>query len=430
MQQKRVVVTGIGPLTSIGAGNDLFWNSLLAGKTNIKLEECKFDGELWEKFYVHRIDDFNINNFGIDKDKLKHIKEWKEGEEIIDLDYLLAATKLALDDSKLSYEEDENDIGCIVSHENLGLEPYVSKVIDFSFDAFTKKEKPQSKKAYAEKFTRYSMRSAYDTQTFMALFHITKTFNLHGYSLFINNACASGIFALETASQIIKSGRSSTVLTVSGDYPRVYKYLWFKDLDMYATDGKIRPFTKNAKGFVFGDGAVALVLEDLEHARKRGAKIYAEYLGGGFSQENWKVTIPYIGSNYYQKAINEALKFSDIDKNDIDVLSAHGAGNSIIDRYEAKAITDIFGTKPKKPLITTFKPYIGHNLGGSALLETAMLLLCLENNTILPILNTTEVDSRMKIDIVKEKVKMELKTALKISCAFAGYNAAAVFKKL
>jgi 3-oxoacyl-[acyl-carrier-protein] synthase II len=430
MPEKRVVITGIGPLTPIGIGEDALWKSLLEGKTNVKLKEWKVDEELWEKFYVHRVDNFNINSFGIDKNKLEAIKVWKQGEEIIDLYYLLAASKLAIDDSKLEYNSEDNNIGCIIAHENVGLEPYVSKVIDTSFEMLAKGNRSMAKRQFAEKFSYNTMRSAYDTQTFMVLFHILKTFNFHGYSLFLNNACSSGLYSFEAASQIIKTGRCPAVLVAAGDYPRVYKYLWFKELDMYAKDGKIRPFTKGAKGFVFGDGAAGFVLEDLDHAKKRGAKIYAEYLGGGFSQEGWKVTIPYVGSSYYQKAIKEAIAFSNINKSDIDLLVAHGTGNSIIDGYEAKAITDIFGAKPEKPLITTFKPYIGHNLGGSNLLEAAILLLCLKNNLILPVLNTEEVDPKMKIEIVKEKIKMHLRTVLKISCAFAGYNAAAVFRKI
>ena len=137
-----------------------------------------------------------------------------------------------------------------------------------------------------------------------------------------------------------------------------------------------------------------------------------------------------MGKNFYQKAIKEALRFSKIEKENIDLLCAHGAGNSIIDRYEAKAITDIFGIRPKRPLITAFKPYIGNSLGAGALVEIAILLLCLDNNVVLPVLNTQEADPRMKMDIVKDKIKIELKTVLKICCAFAGYDAAAVFRKI
>jgi 3-oxoacyl-[acyl-carrier-protein] synthase II len=172
------------------------------------------------------------------------------------------------------------------------------------------------------------------------------------------------------------------------------------------------------------------VLEELEHAKERKAHIYAEYLGGGFSLEGWKVTTPKIGDDSYQSAILEALAVSKRNKDEIDVVCAHGVGNPAIDYYEAKAITDIFGKKQKKPLITTFKPYIGHNLGGSTLIETIVLLLAMENNTVPPVLNTNVIDPRFNIDLVKEKTEIPIRTVLKICCAFAGYNAAVIFQKL
>jgi 3-oxoacyl-[acyl-carrier-protein] synthase II len=429
MSEKRIVITGLGPLTSIGVGKDPLWNSLIEGKTNVRLEESHVRGELWEKFYLHRIDNFNIRNFGIDNEAIEAIKGWKEGEEIIDLYYLLAAVKLALDDSKLEYNSEKNNIGCVITHENAGLEHYISKGIDISFDEIEKKS-TISKRKFSEKYHYGLIKSSYDMQTFMVMFHILKTFQIHGYSLFINNACASGLYAIESASQIIRAGRCPAVIIASADYPRVYKYLWFKDLNMYAQDGKVKPFSKDADGFVFGDGAAGLVLEDLKHAQKRNAKIYGEYLGGGFSQEGWKVTYPNPIDDFYQKAIEEALSFSKVSKEEIELLCAHGVGNKLIDRYEAKAITDVFGPNPKKPLITAFKPYIGHNLGGSNLLEIIILLLCLENNLALPVLNVEETPPRMKMDVLKKKTKIELKTVLKICCAFAGYNGAAVFRKI
>ena len=427
-REKRVVVTGIGPLTPIGIGKELLWNNLLMGKTNVKLEEFFVDGELWDKFYLHKIENFDIRKFGIDHNLLEEIKIWKEGEEIIDLYYLMAAVKLALDDSKLEYDLEDNNIGCVITHENAGLEQYFTKITNVSFDAL--RDQVMTKKGFSEKLYDVSSKSSYDLQTFMVLYHILKVFGIHGYSLFINNACSSGLYALEAASQIIKSGRCPVIVVAAADYPRIYKYLWFKQLNMYAQDGRIKPFAKDSNGFVFGDGGVGLVLEDLEHAIKRKTKIYAEYLNGGFSQEAWKVTLPLIGKDFYQKAIKEAIIFSDVEKESIDLVCAHGVGNSVIDRYEAKAITDIFGINPLRPLITAFKPYIGHNLGGSTLIETAILLLCLDNNLVLPVLNTLEVSSKMKIDLVKEKINVKLNTVLKICCAFAGFNAAAIFKKI
>lgn len=430
MQEKRVVITGIGPLTAIGIGKDALWDALVAGKTNVKHEEWFIDGELWEKFYLHKIDNFDIKNFGIDKNALEEIKSWKEGEEVTDLYYLLAAVKLALNDSGLKFDSEDNNIGCVVTHENAGLEQYISKNIDFSFNEIKNKSDIPSKKGFSRKYHYHSIKSAYDMQTFMVLFHILKTFNIHGYSLFVNNACASGQYALETASQIIKSGRCPAVIVAAADYPRVYKYLWFKDLKMYAEDGKIKPFAEDANGFVMGDGGSGLILEDYEHAVKRNAKIYAEYLGGGFSQEAWKVVYPAVGSDFYQKAIKEALMFGKVDKEDIDLVCAHGVGNTLIDRYEAKAITDFFGEHFERPLVTALKPYIGHNLGGSNLIETVILLLCMDHNLVLPVLNVRKVGPRIKIDLVQKKINTNLKTVLKICSGFAGYDAASLFKRI
>lgn len=433
MEDRRVVITGIGPLASTGIGKDAFWEGIVNHRVGLKLEEININGENWDKFYMHRTDDFNINKFGIDQEVLDDLTAWKEGDEIIDLHCLIAAVKLALDDSKLQYDRDENNIGLVLTHENPGLEQFFTKILDSSFDLVKEKATPGldiKKKQFFESLYQKHSKSAYDLQTFMFLFHISKIFGIHGYSLFINNACASGLYALEAANQMIRSGKNSIVIIAGADYPGIYKYLWFKKLGIYAEDGKIKPFSKDSKGLVFGDGGSGIVLEELDHALKRKAHIYAEYLGGGFSQEGWKANIPCVGSNFFKDAIMQAIAVSNIKKEEIDLVCAHGVGNSMIDRYEAKTITDVFGIHTRKPLITAFKPYIGHTLGASSLIETAIAALCLDNKLIIPSLNTETVDSQIGIDLVKEKINLEFNTVLKICCAFAGYNAAVILRKL
>jgi 3-oxoacyl-(acyl-carrier-protein) synthase len=429
-KKRRVVVTGIGPLTPIGFGKDSLWDSILKGKSNIKLEKCFIGGELWDSFYIHKVENFDILKFNIGKDKLEYIKELTK-EEAIDLFYLIASVKLALDDSNLRIES-KDKVSLILTHENPGMGQFFERLLN----KFTEILKGQRNTQYIKNIKQimgelynFGAKSAYNLQTFMILFQVARIFDIHYYSLFINNACSSGLYAIEAASKMIKSGQSSVVIIAAADHPDVFKYLWFKQLKMYASDGKIKPFSKDSNGFILGDGGAGLVLEDLEHAKRRNAHIYAEYLGGGFSLEGWNVAIPRLGDKYYQKTILDALKQSNIKRDDIDLICAHGVGTSIIDYYEAKAITDIFGLNFKKPLVTAFKPYIGHNLGGSTLAETAILLLALENNLIPPVLNTKEVDRRFNISLVKEKISKEIKTVLKISCAFAGYNAATIFRK-
>ena len=428
---KRVVVTGIAPITSIGIGKEALWQSLLMGKTNVKEDAAYIDGELWDKYPFHKVENFDISKFGIDKGKLEWIKDWKEGDEIRDLFYLIAAIKLALEDSGLGYHPDEEaNFGLVLTHENMGLIPFLSKISNRAYELLKDKSKNLTKKEFFDNIYKDCLKSGYDVQTFMPLFHVAKVFNVHNYSLFICNACASGLYAIESASEMIKNNHNSTVLVAASDYPDIYKYIWFRDLRIYAKDGVVRPFCKDSKGLVFGDGGVALVLEELEHAKKRKAPIYAEYLGGGFSLEGWQVTTPKVGSDLYQRAIIRAFENSEVKKEDIDLLCPHGFGSHVMDYYEAKAITDIFGGNPKKPLITTFKPYVGHNLGGSALLETAIMLLSLKNEVVLPTLNQDNPNPAYNITLVNKKINQKQNVVMKICAAFAGYNAASIFRRV
>lgn len=426
-RNKKVVITGIGPIASVGIGRQAFWQGILDKKTGIELVETSMSKELFEKFYLHKVKGFNIKDYGIDEDDLDYIREWKEEEDNIDLFFLLVAIKLALGDSMIDYKSKENNLALVVTHENPGLEQLLWKIFRNSYQLL--KNKPDIKeREFFEKLYYQTVKMGYETQSFMFLFHIARTFNIHKYSLFINNACASGLYAIEAASDMIKKNKVPMAVVVAGDCPDIFKHLWFKMIDMYEPDGKIKPFSKDAKGFIMGEGAAALVLEDYEHAKKRSAHIYAEYLGGGFSLEGWGITTPMIGGAFYQDTIRSALNESGINKEDIGLICAHGTGIPASDYYEAKAIMDVFGNS--KIPVTAFKPYLGHNLGGSTLVELALLFLSMRNDVIIPVLNTEKIDERINIELVKEKRKTKLNTVLKISCAFAGYNAAAIFRKV
>jgi 3-oxoacyl-(acyl-carrier-protein) synthase len=292
-----------------------------------------------------------------------------------------------------------------------------------------KKKSDISRRDFIDLFYKAFLRSGYDIQAFANLFHVARVFNISEYSVFINNACSSGLYAIEAASQIIKSGQARAVVVAASDRSDVYKYIWFRDLGIYSLQGKIRPFSKDSDGIVFGDGGISIVLEDMDDAIKRHATVYAEYLGGGFDMEGWKITAPQLGSDSYQNAIHKAFKQAGIDVAEIDLLCPHGVACSVIDHYEAKAITDIFGKNPKRPMISTYKPYVGHTLGASALLETAVMLLSLKNGTVLPTLNCDNLDPKFNISLLTEPSKDKISVAAKTCCAFAGYNAAAIFRR-
>ena len=425
--KKRVVITGLGPVASVGVGKDSFWRGILDKNLGIELTEVFLFDELWEKFYLHKVQNFDIKNYGINENDLEYIHNWKEKEDNQDLLFLLVAAKLALDDSQINYRSKKNNLALVATHENPCLEQLLWKAFRCSFQLL-KKNIGLSELEFCNELYRKIIKIGYESQSFMSLFHLARTFNVHNYSLFINNACSSGLYALEAARDLISLGKAEKVIVVAGDCPDVFKYLWFKMISMYEEDGKIKPFDKNARGFVMGEGAAALVLEDYESAKRRGIHIYAEYLGGGFALEGWGITTPMIGGAFYQESIENAINDSGVIKEEIDLICAHGAGTIVNDYYEAKAIKDTF--QQLRVPVTAFKPFIGHNLGGSALLELIILLLSLEKNLLLPILNTREIDNRIDLNIIREEHQFNLRTVLKICSAFAGYNACSILRKL
>lgn len=427
-KNRRVVITGVGPLSSAGTGKNDTWENILKEKVNTEKLDNYIFGEYSDTFHVHKINDFNILQFGLNSEILEDIKKWQYGEEVIDLYYLLAATKLALDDSRLHYE-DRKDIGFVLTHENPGIEQFCSMFIKKSFDIY-KHRKDLSEEEYFNIINDSVDNNVSDLQTFMFLFYTAKLFNIHGYSLFINNSCASGSYAIEAASQIIKNNVNNVVIVASSEHPGIYKHMWLKKLGILSEEGKIRPFSRNRDGFTCGEGGAALVLEDMEHALKRGANIYAEYVGGTFNLEGWKITVPDIKSESYQKTIAESLEKCAVAQGEVDVINTHGLGASLIDQYEANAITSVFGEYLPKPFITAFKPYFGHTLGNCALLETIILLLSMKENLILPILNFKGEDPKIHITINQEKMRAELTTGMKIVWGFGGYSAATIFRKI
>ncbi|MFC1703562.1 beta-ketoacyl-[acyl-carrier-protein] synthase family protein [Candidatus Omnitrophota bacterium] len=431
--KRRVVVTGLGPVSPLGFGKDIFWDSILKQRVVLEKEKFSIKKEVWDSFLLHKVVDFNFDKFFPDERIIEDIKSWKGHREDRLLLYLLASIKLALDDSKLSLiNADSDDVGIFLTAEHPGFESFCQGLLEETLEFLEKQiasKKDFSKKDTFSHLYEKFVQHGYDLQTFMYLFLIAKAFGIHGYSLFTNNACASGLFAMDAAVNQIKYGKSKIAIVAGGDFScTMFKHLWFKTRGMYAEDGKIKPFSKKANGIALGDGAYAMVFEELEHALSRKAKIYAEYLSGGFSLEGWKVTLPLPGSLSYQKAIKQALDSSDLRPKDISLINPHGVGIKVTDAYEAKAITEIFGKKPKN-LVSAFKPFIGHNLGGSAIAETIITLLSMQKGIVPPTLNCDDVEDKYHIALVKALIKKQLNIVMKLSCGFAGYNGSVIFKK-
>jgi len=272
-------------------------------------------------------------------------------------------------------------------------------------------------------------RTGYDVQTFVDLHQIAKLFKIKGYSLFVNNACASGHYAIEAANSLIQSGLIDVAVVASVDSPDIYKYLYFKNLGLYSENGTISPFSEKANGLIFGEGGAAIVLESIEnfHERKTN-KIYCEYLGGGFDLENWKITAPQPGSESYKNAIMKSIKVAGIEKEDIDLICPHGTAIKITDYYEANALDQLFG-RVKSIDYTCLKPYIGHTLGSSALLETVILIKAMSDNKIPKTVNFDNRAHKININLVVENKRKKLNIIMKTCAAFAGFNSSIILKK-
>lgn len=432
-EDTRIVVTGIGPLTAGGSGVKNVWDAIANKKTGLVKKEYEIGGEKIDEFYLHEIKDFNINDYGLDKQILNAINAWKEGDEIIDLYYFLAAIKMAIDNSGLKIDEkNKYTTGLILAHENIGHDHFYLKVIDeLSFLDKSDIKRPATKKEFLDIFYKKFHRTGYELQTFMPLHHVAKVFDIHGFSMILNNACASGLYAMEAAADAIKSEKCAQMIVAAVDHSNIFKQMWFRDVNMCAKDGRIKPFASDRDGFTIGDGGAALVLETMETALKRKAGIYAEYIGGSFMLEGWKVTYPDIANDFYKEMILNAIDNAGLKTQDVDLLIPHGVGTNITDRYEAMAITEVFGKKAKKPIISAFKPYTGHTLGSTALLETAIMLMGLRNGKIPPTLNCDKLDDTLGIDILRNAVNAAgIKVAMKIACGFAGYDGACVFRAM
>lgn len=428
--EKRIVISGIGPLTSIGFGRDEVWESIINGRDGLTKEKVSLDGKALAEFFIYKIHDFDIDKFGLDKNILADIEKWKGEKGPLELYYFMAAIKLALKDSGLEGFKQRNRIGLILTHENPGLDQFYWQIINELLQGMAGKKERSVEEVFFEGFYKKFETRGYELQTFMFLFHVARVLDISGYSLFVNNACASGLYALEAAADAIKSGKCDVAIVAAVDCGSIFKHLWFKRMNVYAEDGRIKPFAKNPNGFVSGDCGAAIVVESMPSARRRKSRVYAEYAGGGFGVDTWKVVTPNPASDSYKNVMLDALKSSGVSGEDVDLVVPHGVAMAVTDYYEAKAISEIFGRNSAKPLITAFKPYIGHCLGASALVESILALLVMEKGEVPAVLNTKEVNPALGINLVKKLTRTNIKTVLKIACGFAGYNAAAVFRKV
>lgn len=397
---RRVVVTGMGVVSSIGIGKDEFWKNLIAGKSGIGEIE-RFDTS---QFPIHRageIKDFVPEKF-ISKELSKLIGR---GSQLA-----IAATKMAIEDAGLEAKDlKPGEVGLIIG-TTMGESPSIEMI-----DKFWMQKGEDD--IYPLNIRKFPVNNLSD--------NTASFFNFTACNYVIPTACAAGNYSIGYAFDLIRTGRKDMVLAGGADPLSRLAFTGFNRLFAMAPE-KCQPFDKNRKGMMMGEGGAMLFIEDLEHAKRRHAAIYAEILGYGLSCDAFNMTIQSeIG---IVKVMEKAIKNSGVAKSSVDYISAHGTGTGLNDKTETAAIKKVFGSLVSDIPVSSIKSMLGHTMGTASALEAISCCLAIRDGVVPPTINYETSDPECDINCVPNKaMKKEVKIALSNSFAFGGNNACVAF---
>ncbi len=419
-QQHDVVITGLGPVTSAGVGCGALWSSLIGGRTNVGERELHVDVARTALMPVASMPP-NEAIPGI----ATHL-DYLAGQEFPgyrDLAYSLLAMELALDDAGLTYDRADNRVGMVQAFEAPGVEQTVSRL-------FGLMSAPPPATNGPPAVYDFLAPSFYGMQAFIYVHLAGKAFGLHGFSTSVHNACSSGAYAIEVAAQQIRSGAADAMLVVGGEaFDTAVRLEWFRRLELYAQEPVMRPFDADPTGFYVGEGAGAMLLESAVRAEQRGAQPYARYLGGSWSHQGWKQTVPDVRSARLRGVVETALRVSGVSPEEVDLIVPHGAATGLSDRYEAECIGQALGGKAERAVGTTFKPYVGHTLAASGIIDTTCALLAMKQDAVPASLRKRPDNARFPVPLASAPVQHTVRTLLKVMTGFTGHDAALVFQE-
>jgi len=423
---KRVAITGLGVLTGYGRGVEALWTGLRSGHGAVREHRAVFGGRPWLTYPMAALRD-DPAELARRLPRQEIVRHERLGDDR-DLVALADCVGQALADAGLDIDPDRNDVGLVVTHESPGLSDHLQGFFRWGETVRAWLRSP-ARFDPVEFLYRQKSGSVYRLHSFLYVHHLAALFRLHGFSLYNNNACASGAFALAVAADRIRGGDASAVVVVGGDIPEDgTKYRWFRDAGLYSPSGRCRPFHAGRDGLVLGSGAAALVLEDLARAQSAGRRVYAEWLGGGFSSEGWKVTMPDVVSGHYGAAIRRALDAAGVGPRDVTLVAPHGVGAAMLDHFEAQTLAGIFGAGEAWPPLLAVKQAVGHTLGGSALVETIAALLALQHGEIPAAARCDVPDPALPLGQPRAQWRSDPWVLLKCTNGFAGQNGAIVLR--
>ena len=401
-KNRRVVVTGLGVISSLGIGWQEFWKNLIAGKSGISRVSA-FDTSEYDRHYAGEVKNFDPTQFM----SVKKAAQMGRASQMA-----IIGSRLALNDARLSVNTLEKNKTAVTIGTTMGEIQILEKLDDHH---------PNEEK----QFPRNRILSAFPSSSLSS--NIALEFSLSGYNTIFSTACASGNYAIGQAFDLIRSGQADFALAGGVDSFSRIVFTGFSRLFAVAPE-KCQPFDKNRQGIIPGEGAGILLLETLKNAQKRKAHIYAEVLGYGLSCDATHMTISDAAG--ITKSIQRALASSEIDMSRVDYISAHGTGTQENDEAECKAINKVFGKFTPSIPASSIKSSLGHTMGAAAALEAINCCLAIEHHEIPPTINFEEKDKKCDIDCVPNTArKHTVNVALNNSQAFGGNNACVIFKK-
>ena len=418
MELKRVVITGLGAVTPIGNDVETTWKNALEGVSGAG-PITHFDASLFKTQFACEVKDFKGEDH-FDRKKLRQLDLYAQ--------YAMVAARQAVEDSGIEKADNlnRNRVGVIVAAGIGGLHTFEEEAGYYAM--------------HAEQGPKYNPFFIPKMIADIASGHISMEYAYHGPNYGVVSACASSNNAIIDAFNLIRLGKADAILT-GGAEAAVYPagVGGFNSMHALSTRNDSpatasRPFSKSRDGFVIGEGSVVLVLEELEHAKARGAKIYAEVAGGGMSADAYHLTATHPEGLGAIISMESALEDAGMKPSDLDYINTHGTSTPVGDVSEVKAIVKVFGDDVKKLNISSTKSMTGHLLGATAALEALFCTLAIQNDIVPPTINHEEGDEDEEIDYTlnftfNKAERRPVRAALSNSFGFGGHNATVILKK-
>jgi len=424
--RKRVVVTGVGPVTPVGIGKEPYWESLVHGKTAFK--RILFPDRDMSQYRCQigaPLETFDLFQYIPRTKRSKHIGRTSQ--------FAIAGTYLALKDAGFELEINHEDKG---KYQLRGVDSFqIGVILGGGVEAMDLMEH------YHERFLSKGPRGispfALPNIYLSAITsHITEFFTLRGTSFAISTACASATHAMISSFLQIQGGQEDLMVTGGTDACITpYVFGGFDVLRAMSTRNDephkaSRPFDRERDGFVMGEGSGVLVLEELKHALRRGAHIYGEVIGFGMTADAYHLTEPDPDGKALSKAIRGALQIGGVGPEEVDYINPHGTSTPLNDKGETKVIKDVFGKEAYQIPVSSTKSITGHLMGAAGGIEAISVLLSIETGIIHPTLNYEFPDPDCDLDYVPNKArKKDVRIGLSVSAGFGGVNSAILLKR-